>query len=91
MDAIILMTTLPIETVEDVLRVVDYYVARWTIEVWFRTLKTGCLVEKLQLETRAAPAELSGVLRHHRLAGAVFDAAKSRLPPSTLHRVLCAS
>ncbi len=48
-----LMTTLPIETVEDVLRVVDYYVARWTIEVWFRTLKTGCLVEKLQLETRA--------------------------------------
>ncbi len=47
-----LMTTLPIETVEDVLRVVDYYVARWTIEVWFRTLKTGCLVEKLQLETR---------------------------------------
>lgn len=48
-----LMTTLPIDTVEDVLRVVDYYVARWTIEVWFRTLKTGCQVEELQLETRA--------------------------------------
>lgn len=48
-----LMTTLPIDTVEDVLRVIDFYVVRWTIEVWFRTLKTGCRVEELQLETRA--------------------------------------
>ena len=28
----LLITTLPIETVEDVLRVIDYYVARWTVE-----------------------------------------------------------
>jgi hypothetical protein len=28
----LLITTLPITTVEDVLRIVDYYVARWTIE-----------------------------------------------------------
>ena len=27
----LLITTLPIETVEDVLRVIDYYVARWTL------------------------------------------------------------
>lgn len=47
----ILLTTLPIETVDDVLRVIDYYVARWTVEVYFRTLKTGCRVEDIQLET----------------------------------------
>jgi len=46
----LLLTTLPIATVEDILLVIDYYAARWTIEVFFRTLKTGCRVEKIQLE-----------------------------------------
>jgi hypothetical protein len=49
----LLVTTLPIATVEDLLRLLEYYVARWQIEVYFRTLKTGCQVEKLQLETQA--------------------------------------
>ena len=49
----LLITTLPITTVEDVLRIVDYYVARWTIEVYFRMLKSGCKVEEIQLETKA--------------------------------------
>ncbi len=49
----LLMTTLPIDTVEDILRVIDYYAARWTIEVFFRTLKTGCRVEEIQLEKMA--------------------------------------
>lgn len=47
----LLITSLPIDSVEDILRVVDYYVARWMIEVYFRVLKTGCRVEKIQLET----------------------------------------
>jgi hypothetical protein len=46
----LLITTLPIDTVENIFRVVDYYVARWTIEVFFRVFKTGCGVEKIQLE-----------------------------------------
>jgi len=46
----LLLTSLPIATVEDILFVIDYYAARWTIEVFFRTLKTGCRVEKIQLE-----------------------------------------
>lgn len=49
----LLLTTLPIETTADLLRVVDHYAARWTIEVYFRTLKTGCRVEQMQLETRS--------------------------------------
>lgn len=47
----LLITSLPIETADDVLRVVDYYTARWTIEVYFRVFKTGCGVEEIQLET----------------------------------------
>jgi hypothetical protein len=47
----LLMTSLPIESSEDILRVVDYYVARWAIEIYFRALKTGCRVERIQLET----------------------------------------
>lgn len=47
----LLITTLPIETVDDILRIIDYYVARWVVEIFFRTLKTGCRVEDIQLET----------------------------------------
>lgn len=47
----LLITTLPIDTTEDVLRIIDYYVARWVVEIYFRTLKTGCRVENIQLET----------------------------------------
>jgi hypothetical protein len=49
----LLITTLPIDTVDAVMRVVDYYVARWPIEVFFRVFKTGCRVEDIQLETNA--------------------------------------
>ena len=47
----ILLTDLPIDTVEDVLRIIDYYMCRWQIEIYFRVLKSGCKVEESQLET----------------------------------------
>ena len=40
-----------IKTLDDILYIVDYYVSRWMVEIYFRTLKTGCQVEKIQLET----------------------------------------
>jgi hypothetical protein len=46
----ILLTDLPINTVEDVLHVIDYYMCRWQIEIFFRVLKSGCKVEESQLE-----------------------------------------
>ena len=49
----LLITTLPIDTVENILKVIDYYAARWAVEIYFRTLKTGCKVEEIQLETTA--------------------------------------
>jgi hypothetical protein len=47
----LLVTSLPITEVEEVQKVITYYCSRWEIEVFFRTLKSGCKIEKLQLET----------------------------------------
>jgi hypothetical protein len=47
----LLITTLPINTVKKVLLVLEYYIGRWPIEIFFRVLKTGCRVEDIQLET----------------------------------------
>lgn len=47
----LLITSLPIDSVAEVERVIDYYTARWTIEVFFRVYKSGCRVEEIQLET----------------------------------------
>lgn len=47
----ILLTTEPVGTSEEILKVVDWYRARWTIEELFKALKTGCAYEKRQIET----------------------------------------
>ena len=46
-----LLTTEPIDTVEQILRIVDWYRTRWLIEEFFKALKTGCAYEKRQLES----------------------------------------
>jgi hypothetical protein len=46
----LLITTLPIETAEQVKLIVQYYCIRWQIEVYFRTLKSGCRVEARYFE-----------------------------------------
>lgn len=46
----ILLTSLPIDTVDQVRLVVQYYTVRWMVEVFYRTLKSGCRVEKRRFE-----------------------------------------
>jgi hypothetical protein len=45
----LLYTSEPVEDAEQMLQVVDWYRARWTIEEYFKALKTGCALEKRQL------------------------------------------
>jgi len=45
-----LLTTLPIDTAEQVQLIVAYYCIRWQIEIYFRTLKSGCRVERRYFE-----------------------------------------
>lgn len=46
----ILLTSLPIDTAELVRLVIQYYQVRWMIEIFFRTLKSGCRVESRRFE-----------------------------------------
>lgn len=47
----LLLTTLPVTTVEEAVEKVSWYTQRWKIERYHLTLKSGCKVEELQLET----------------------------------------
>jgi hypothetical protein len=47
----LLLTGLPVESLEDACRVVQYYGCRWPVEVFFRISKSGCRVEEVQLES----------------------------------------
>jgi hypothetical protein len=49
-----LWTNEPVDTEDQILGVVDAYCARWTIEEFFKALKTGCRYEQRQLESRHA-------------------------------------
>lgn len=46
----LLVTSLPIETDEQVRMIVQYYCQRWGIEVYFKTLKSGCRIEERHFE-----------------------------------------
>jgi hypothetical protein len=46
----LLLTSLPIDDLEQVRQVVQYYCVRWMIEVFFRVLKSGCRVEERRFE-----------------------------------------
>lgn len=47
----LLLTSLPVTTLPQVERVIQSYCVRWLIEVFFRTLKTGCRIEDRRFET----------------------------------------
>lgn len=44
----ILLTSLDVNTAEEALEVVDFYLCRWQIEIYFKVLKSGCSIEKRQ-------------------------------------------
>lgn len=88
----LLLTTLPITDPASIARIVDAYRARWTIEEYFKALKTGCAYEKRQLESRAALLNALGLLaplawRLLALRAAADDQAPAQtvLDPDELH------
>jgi hypothetical protein len=46
-----LLTTVPVLSFDDAVKRVEWYSARWGIEVYHRTLKSGCRIKDRQLET----------------------------------------
>lgn len=49
----LLLTTLEIGCLDEALIIIECYSCRWQIEIFFRTLKGGCKIEELQLETQS--------------------------------------
>ncbi len=45
-----LLSTVPVYSYEDAVRLVEWYTVRWTIEMFFKVLKSGCNAEERQLE-----------------------------------------
>jgi hypothetical protein len=46
----LLLTSLPIDSVEQVRQIIQYYCVRWMIEIFFRVLKSGCRAEERLFE-----------------------------------------
>jgi hypothetical protein len=46
----LLLTSLPIDTVDQVRMITQYYSTRWMVELFFRVLKSGCRVEDRRFE-----------------------------------------
>ena len=46
-----LLTTVEVKSFEDAQKRVEWYSGRWGIEVYHRTLKSGCRIKDRQLET----------------------------------------
>lgn len=45
----LLITDLPVANFEEACEKIEWYSCRWQIEIFFKTLKSGCKIEKLQL------------------------------------------
>lgn len=46
-----LLTSLSISSLDDIIKVVSYYLCRWEIEIFFKTYKSGCKVEEKSLRS----------------------------------------
>jgi hypothetical protein len=80
-----LLTSEPIDTEADVRNIVEIYRARWLIEEFFKALKTGCAMEKRELEslhTLTNTLALCIPIAHHLLALRHFARSKPSGPAS---------
>ncbi|MHB9154794.1 MAG: IS4 family transposase [Endomicrobiales bacterium] len=47
----LLLTTLPVHSHEDAVKIIEHYRYRWLIEIFFKIFKQGCAIEQRQMET----------------------------------------
>ncbi|MFQ6061967.1 MAG: IS4 family transposase, partial [Methanosarcinales archaeon] len=44
-----LITTIPVKSLDTAIKIINYYTRRWGIEMFFKVLKSGCKIEERQL------------------------------------------
>lgn len=47
-----LLTSIPVSNLGAALQIIQWYLCRWQIEIYFKILKSGCNIEKLQLSDK---------------------------------------
>jgi hypothetical protein len=87
----VLLTTDPIATEEQILKIVDRYRTRWTIEEYFKALKTGCAYEGRQLEDHQSLANALAVFAPIACTLLELRSEARRLPNAPAHFVLSKS
>ena len=58
----LLLTTLPVESLDQALEIIAWYARRWTVEEFHKAWKTGCRAEQRQLEEADRLVPLLGAL-----------------------------
>ena len=58
----LLLTTEPVASISQILRVVDFYRDRWLVQEFFKALKTGCSLEKRQSGSYQALLKVTALL-----------------------------
>jgi Transposase DNA-binding/Transposase Tn5 dimerisation domain len=48
----VLLTSVSVVNLESAMTIIQWYLCRWQIEIYFKILKSGCNIEKLQLTTK---------------------------------------
>ena len=92
----LLLTTLPVESLDQALEIIAWYARRWTVEEFHKAWKTGCRAEQRQLEEADRLVPLLGALAivAIRLLGlrdaARCDGAAPADVPETTIRILAA-
>lgn len=80
----LLLTSLNVQTLEQAVEKIQWYRCRWQIEVFFKILKSGCGVEKLQLQSRRGLENATSLLmlvawRIHHLSSAARHPTMSEM------------
>jgi hypothetical protein len=57
----VLLTNEPVDSLEECIRIVQHYQARWGIEEFHKALKTGCSIEQRQVNTRGRLENVLGL------------------------------
>jgi hypothetical protein len=58
----VLLSSVPVDSSEQAMRISSWYALRWLVEEYHKCLKSGCKVESRQMETRARLEACIGIL-----------------------------
>jgi Transposase Tn5 dimerisation domain len=84
----VLLTSIPIQTVEQAWERVDWYRARWIVEDYHQGLKTGCRIEQRQVQSYEGLRRLLGLLAPSAVRLLQLRAAARQSPEQPVVEVL---